>query len=66
LVANFSGAQVIVKESFRSDRRSARHDIAGRRHFAAARRKKHACAKDLEKSAAQFWFALDTRHRAAL
>jgi hypothetical protein len=39
---------------------------AAGRHFAAVRRKKHAYAKDLEKTAGAIWFALDTRHRAAL
>jgi hypothetical protein len=31
-----SQARIAAKESFRSERRSARHDLAGRRHFAAA------------------------------
>ena len=41
-------------ESFRSEGRSVRRDIAGRRHFGAAPRKKHACAKGLQKSQGQF------------
>ncbi len=47
-----------AKESLRSERRSARHDVAGHRHFGAVRRKKHACANGLEKSEAQFGLPL--------
>jgi hypothetical protein len=50
-----------AKESLRRERRSPRHDIAGRRHFGAARRKKHARANGLEKIGSAIWFALDTR-----
>jgi hypothetical protein len=67
--ANFSDAQFALRaanESFLRERRSARRDIGGRRQFAATRRKKHARAKGLEKIGSVIWFALDTRHRAAL
>jgi hypothetical protein len=70
IYANFSGAQFALhappKNHPRSERHSARHDIGGRRHFAAARRKKPARVNGLEKIRSAIWFALDTRHGAAL